>query len=195
MQEIWKPIPGYEGLYDASSIGRIRTSPMKTTSNARYPVRVWKSRILKPKGPRNIRRQDGRVSLWKDGEHKDLLVARLVAMAWIGLPEDGMTVNHINGDWEDNRPENLEWVSLAENIQKGFDIGLYQTNEKSVFLVDEDGKEELFKSMESAGRAIGRGKGYISGRLQAGKHTAFAKDGRKYQIQTPDRRKNGKNED
>ena len=114
--EIWKSIPGYEGIYEASSLGRIRSAPGKTTSNARYKNRVWKTRVLKPKHMISRKRKDERVSLWRDGESKDYLVSRLVADAWLGTPGDGMTVNHINGNWKDNRPDNLEWAYLIWSL-------------------------------------------------------------------------------
>ena len=47
--EIWKPIPNYEGIYEASSFGRIRTDKNKITKNKMYEVRHWKQRILKQK--------------------------------------------------------------------------------------------------------------------------------------------------
>lgn len=53
MEELWKDIPGYEGLYQASNLGRIRSAPGKTTSSARYKVRVWKVRIIKAKTERS----------------------------------------------------------------------------------------------------------------------------------------------
>lgn len=87
MEELWKDIPGYEGLYQASNFGRIRSAPGKTTSSARYKVRVWKTRIIKPKTERRCRnskgKMDERVELWKNGTHKTMLVSRLVAMAWV----------------------------------------------------------------------------------------------------------------
>jgi hypothetical protein len=74
MEELWKDIPGYEGLYQASNLGRIRSAPGKTTSSARYKVRVWKVRIIKAKTERRCRnskgKMDERVELWKNGTHK-----------------------------------------------------------------------------------------------------------------------------
>ena len=126
MEEIWKDIPGYEGLYQASTLGRIRTCEGKTTSSARFSHRVWKQRILKQKCTTNIKgRKDYRVELWKGNEHKTFLVSRLIAFTWCNGYKEGFTVNHINGDYLDNRAENLEWLSRGDNIRHGFANGLY----------------------------------------------------------------------
>lgn len=162
MMEIWKPIPGYEGIYDASNLGRIRSTPGKTTSNARYEMRVWKSRILKEKYPKSKKRQDARVSLCKGGKEKDALVSRLVASAWHGEPNPkNLTVNHINGDWSDNRQENLEWVSLSENIRLGFENGQYDSFQKKIAICDDDGNIYYFKSFSKAAQFLERNKGYV----------------------------------
>ena len=124
--EQWKDIPGYEGLYQASTLGRIRTAEGKTTSSARFPVRVWKQRIMKPKISRNKKgRYDMRVELWKGKEHKTLLVSRLIALTWCEGYKEGMTVNHKNGNPLDNSAANLEWLSHGDNIRHGFANGLY----------------------------------------------------------------------
>ena len=131
--EQWRDIPGYEGLYQASTDGRIRTAKGKTTASSRFPVRVWKQRIMKFKYQtrKSGGKKDARVCLWKEGKEKTFLVARLVALAWCDGYEDGLTVNHKDGDPLNNHPENLEWISLADNIRHGFKTGLYsksQTN-------------------------------------------------------------------
>lgn len=125
--EMWKDIPGYEGLYQASTHGQIRTCEGKTTSSARFEKRVWKQRIMKQKQCRNGKgRIDSRVCLWKDGKEKTWLVARLVALTWCAGYSEGMTANHINGNPLDNSASNLEWISRAANIQHGFKTGLYK---------------------------------------------------------------------
>ena len=167
--ENWKPIPGYEGIYDASDCGRVRSTPGKTTSNARYSTRKWKTRVLKPKHPVAGNRHDLRVTLWKDGLRKDALVSRLVAAAWLGSPEDGMTVNHKNGDYLDNRPVNLEWVSIADNIKHGFENGLFSAIQKPVVLEDKDGNRCTFRSMSEADRFLNRSTGYLSNALKKGR--------------------------
>ena len=124
--EEWKDIPGYEGLYQASINGEIRSCAGKVTSNARYGRRVWKQRIIKPKTSKGKNgRTDFRVELWKNGEHMTWLVARLVALTWCAGYQNGWTVNHKNGIPTDNRAENLEWLSHGDNIRHGFATGLY----------------------------------------------------------------------
>lgn len=171
MMEQWKDIPGYEGIYEASTEGRIRTNANKVTSNARYKERHWKQRILKPKygkrmGNKNL--SDARVSLWRNGEEHTWLVSRLVAMTWCDGFKDGLTVNHIDGDPHNNRADNLEWLTIGENIQHGFENGLFP--QKKVLLIDnEDGSADLFRSMACASRFLGKNSGYISNRIKKGR--------------------------
>lgn len=98
--EIWKDIPNYPG-YQASNLGRIRTYN-KVTYTKMHGERHWKDRILKfkPYTTTNQRSKQGmgyRVSLWKNGKEKTLLVARLVATTFLeNLIDTKMTVNHKN---------------------------------------------------------------------------------------------------
>lgn len=164
--EQWRDIPGYEGIYQASNNGLIRSAPGKVTSNSRFSHRVWKCRILSQKLQRqNNGRMDARVSLWKDGKEKTMLVARLVGLAWCEGFADGMTINHINGNSLDNRADNLEWVSIAENIQKGFATGLFSRCQKPVVLSD-GFKDFCFDSMAEASRFLGWNNGYINNCLR-----------------------------
>jgi hypothetical protein len=160
--EVWKDIPGYEGLYQASNLGNIRTSEGKITGNKRYTTRRWKSRILKGRGDNP--KTGKRVSLWKDGKVKDWLVARLVALTFLGTPPDKFTVNHKDGNRMNNNLDNLEWVSLADNIRHGFETGLYHT-QKPVTLV-KDGIWLTFRSMAKCDEFLGKHAGYTSARMQ-----------------------------
>ena len=162
--EVWKPIPGYEGIYDASSFGRIRTAEGKTTNSVRHGVRVWKQRILKPKACADYRKAGYRVTLWKNKKPKDFLVARLVCTTFHeNLIGTKMTVNHKDGNRLNNRIENLEWLSLADNIRDGFKTGLYKSAQKSVILTNEAGEKISFHSMSEADKFLCRSNGYVSG--------------------------------
>lgn len=174
--EVWKDIPDYEGIYQASNLGRIRTAEGKTTSNARCGARRWKSRILKGRGDNY--KTGKRVSLWKDGQVKDWLVARLVAMTFLGLPPNGFTVNHKDGNRFNNNVKNLEWLSLGDNIRHGFETGLY-TTQKAV-LVERDGEMLEFRSLARLDAFLGRRAGYTSGRLKRTSDTVSDVEGNLY---------------
>lgn len=162
MTEEWKDIPGYETLYQASTLGRIRTCAGKTTRSARFEKRVWKQRIMKLKWCTNSRgRSDARVELWKDGTHRTHLVARLVALTWCSGYSEEMTVNHIDNDSTNNKAENLEWVSIRDNIIKGFETGAF-TTQKPVVLLTPEGERLKFRSMSKASQFLGHGVGYLS---------------------------------
>ena len=161
--EMWKDIPGYESLYQASNTGKIRSSEGKVTSNALCARRVWKSREIKQKLQERSRGhgKDARVELWKNGKHKTCLVSRLIAQTWCDGYAEDLTVNHIDGNPMNNNADNLEWVTRADNIRKGFEDGLFST-QKPVSLKDKYGKVFLFRSMSEASRFLCCNHGYIS---------------------------------
>lgn len=101
-------------------------------------------------------------------------------MTFLGIPPEGYTVNHIDGNRENNRIDNLEWVTLSENIKKGFATGLYSKNQHPVRLVCE--KEILcFASLSEASRFLGRCNGYVSGCIKKNSPIT-ADDGKQYTI-------------
>jgi hypothetical protein len=156
--EIWKDIPDYEGIYQASSQGRIRTVEGKITYSVRHGERHWKSRILKGRGDNY--RTGKRVNLWKDKKSKDFLVARLVALTFLGEPPEGFTVNHKDGNRLNNSIDNLEWLSLGDNIRHGFDNLLF-SQQKPIRLI-KDGKSFDFRSMAQCDKFLNRHRGYTS---------------------------------
>jgi hypothetical protein len=157
MEEVWLDIPDYEGIYQASNLGRIRTAPNKTTYTELRGVRHWKTRILKYRGQNY--KTGFRVSLWKDGKQKDWLVARLVAITFLGMPtENKNTVNHIDGNRFNNKIENLEWLSLADNIRHAFDSGLMPYPKIRLYNANTD---KTFRSKTSACEFLGKSHKYI----------------------------------
>ena len=109
-EEIWRPVVGYEGLYEVSNTGRVR-------SLDRYVRRNYfkKGRILKL----NDRRGYLFVELCLNNKTKNFSVHRLVAQAFIPNPDNLPQVNHIDEDKLNNRVENLEWCDSKYNSNYG----------------------------------------------------------------------------
>lgn len=115
MEEIWKDIPGYEGLYQASNLGRVRSLDREVFG--KYDnIAVKKGKILTP------RHRRAQVTLMKDGIRSYPLVSRLVYSAFYGPIPDGMQVNHIDENPEKNNLENLNLMTPKENTNYGTGI-------------------------------------------------------------------------
>ena len=116
IKESWKDIPGYIGLYQASTFGRIK-------SLERYVKRgdiliCRKERILKQFLSKKYKKYLC-VKLYKDGLKKTFTVHRLVWLTFKGEIEDGLQINHINENPTDNRLENLNLMTPKENCNWG----------------------------------------------------------------------------
>lgn len=105
--EIWRDVNGYEGLYEVSNLGRVRSLNYNKTGEIRMLI-VQKHRCGYLQ-----------VGLWKDGKHKTCTVHRLVAEAFIPNPDNLPEVNHINEDKQSNIVTNLEWCNAAYNSNYG----------------------------------------------------------------------------
>ena len=112
--EIWKDIPNYEGIYQASNLGRIKSLERIDVRGHRV-----KEKILKPSRDRYGYYQ---VILCKNSKLKAYRVHRLVWSAFNGQIPENMQVNHINEIKSDNRLENLNLMTCKENINYGTGI-------------------------------------------------------------------------
>lgn len=108
VQVAWKPVHGYEGLYEVSNYGDIRS--------------VAKGGIIL--SPAKDDHGYFRVCLYHNGTAKNKRIHRLVAEAFLPNESRLPEVNHINGNKTDNKVENLEWVSTKENIIHAYRSGL-----------------------------------------------------------------------
>ena len=115
MTEVWLDIPGYEGLYQCSDAGRVKSLP-RVIARKDGVLRRYPGQVLTPVVHTHGYRQ---VILCKDGEKKLTLVHRIVALTFIPNPESLPCINHKNQDKADNRSENLEWCSVAYNNTYG----------------------------------------------------------------------------
>jgi hypothetical protein len=111
--EVWKNIEGYEGIYQVSNLGRVKSLERKRLGFKKAPT-IVNERILKTGVQTNGYLI---VGLHKDGKVKTRLIHQLVAIAFLNHKPDGfkLVVNHINFNRSDNRFENLEIVTHREN--------------------------------------------------------------------------------
>lgn len=105
MKEIWKPVLGYEGLYEVSNLGRVKSLNWKRTN-------THKCLYLKKhnKGYKQV-------ELVKDKSSKMFLVHRLVANAFLDNPFNKTQINHKDYDKTNNNVDNLEWCTNSENMK------------------------------------------------------------------------------
>lgn len=107
MNESWKPVRGYEGLYMVSDAGRVIG-----LKKLHHPAHIMSQEIT----------ENGylRVGLFRNGRQSKRSVHRIVAEAFIPNPDGKPQVNHINGARTDNRACNLEWCTPSENIAHSY---------------------------------------------------------------------------
>lgn len=116
MKEKFKPISGFEGLYEISNLGRVRSLYRQTIRRGR--IYYEKERIMK------LRKVKSHpylyVSLCKDGIGTGFQVHRLVALAFVPNPKNKPQVNHKDFNPENNTSKNLNWVTVQENHDHSF---------------------------------------------------------------------------
>ena len=109
MEEEWKPIKGYEGLYEVSNMGRVKS--------LRYGKEIIMSTPDNSTGYRNVE--------LNNKEPKRKMIHRLVAEAFIPNPMNLPVVNHLDGDKHNNCVSNLEWCTYRQNTLHAIKLGLF----------------------------------------------------------------------
>lgn len=131
--EFWKDIEGYEGLYQVSNIGQVKS--------------LKRNKILKP-APNSCGYLQ--VCLHKNGKQKTFRIHRLVAEAFLPNEDELPEVDHINSDKTDNRVANLQWISHVENNRKR-ESGMMIP--RRVICVETD---EIFETVTAAANYVNR---------------------------------------
>ena len=139
-----RDVPGYEGLYVATSDGRVigckSGKELKCHRNNGYEY----------------------VKLYRDAVGKTIRVHRIIAQTFIPNPDNKPQVNHINSNRHDNRVDNLEWVTQSENLIHAYRYGNLDPSvswgpmQKEVAALDDNGKAVMrFESLSEAARQLG----------------------------------------
>lgn len=110
--EEWRPIPGYEGIYSVSSLGKVRSEERQIAHGSSF--RTVKERVLCQN-----RTTNGYLALrlWRNAEFRVARVHQLVAEVFIARPQDGLMVDHIDRDRSNNKASNLRWITKAQNMK------------------------------------------------------------------------------
>lgn len=115
--EIWRDVPGYEGRYQASDLGRIRSLDRRVNI-AHGSTRLMRGRVLRPACQKN----DPHLTVVLGHGKAASSVHRLVALAFLGPCPEGQEVRHLDGNPQNNRADNLAYGTRAQNI-----LDVYQT--------------------------------------------------------------------
>lgn len=148
--EEWRAVTGYEGLYEASSLGRVKSLQREITKRTRYGGfmrQVYSEHILQPLPDRKgyLITKIGVL-----GSKRKIGIHELVLRAFSGAPKPNQITRHLNGNPLDNRPENLAWGTHSENMADRKSHGLYRVcgdhamaklTQKDVDLIREGGRK------------------------------------------------------
>jgi len=177
-EEIWKDVVGYEGLYQVSSLGRVKSLPRVIRGGA-SKFRTLKERILK--GTKNT--EYSTVIMYNNGIGRAFKIHRLVAEAFITNSNNYQEVNHIDGNKHNNCSYNLEWCTHKENILHAVKNNLLLFS-RPVIQLSKDGKFiHKFNSIAEASRKTDASKAGI-GLVCRGKLKTSGKF--KWKFATPD---------
>jgi hypothetical protein len=151
MEEIWKPVVGYEGLYEVSNLGRVKSLEKYVVTGIN--IKYQPEQILK-----QTKDKSGycRVNLYKDQQQQNCKIHRLVAIAFIPNPDNKLQIDHINRLQKDNNNvNNLRWATGSEN-QRNREHKLSKSGQRyiyfynNLFEINAKGQKRYAKSFPEA---------------------------------------------
>ena len=170
MEEIWIDIEGYEGKYEVSNLGRVRSLDQMLSYASRWGTIAYRPTKGKVLTQRTISGGYKGVLIKVQGKTEMKLVHRLVANAFVPNPQNLETVNHIDEDKTNNHVDNLEWCTRKYNQNYNEHYKIYY---KPVIQFTKDGTEVgRYESLKAAQEATGVPSSYISGALRGRQRTA-----------------------
>lgn len=159
-KEVWKDIEGYEGYYQVSNLGRVRSLDRTVKQQEGFTQNI-KGAMKKP-----YTRKDGyqSVFLYKNNKGNRQYVHRLVAKAFIPNPKEYEIINHIDEKPNNNHYKNLEWCDHQYNLTYGDKVERVTNSEgykrrtqrlrKPIYVVDKEGNRKWYDSLTSAAREL-----------------------------------------
>lgn len=162
MENEWKPVEGFEGFYEVSTNGKVRSCSRLVKS--RYCNRIIKGKELK-----QVKDQDGycKVQLSKEGKATSKAVHRLVAQAFIPNPNNYPVINHRDENKENNNVSNLEWCTVKYNTL--YNDGVMRRavkRRKPILVISEKGEIFHFNSITEAEEKLNLNHGNVVGCLK-----------------------------
>lgn len=164
--ENWKPVIGFEGYYEISDLGHVRSLDRTVETSNNRTVHISGKQLkpdIKPEGYLAI-------TLYRDGVGKKMYVHRMVAEAFVPNPNGYDFVDHINCVRDDPRSTNLRWVTAKENVQHSIEVGNYDVDQHRMILNDDENRRKandvnrcpvirddgvIYQSVSDASKAMG----------------------------------------
>lgn len=157
--EIWKPVVGFEGLYEVSNLGRIKSLPRNST----------KGGLIKPYI--NPRLGCVYVGLCKNNKKYTIRLHKIVLQAFTDYdPDSGLVIDHLDGDKANNRLDNLEAVTQKVNAQRAIANGLVHYTGEMVVDLDE---MKIYETYTDAAKAVGGNQGEMVARVCRGERSHY----------------------
>lgn len=154
-REIWKDVEGFEGLYQVSNMGRVRSLDRVDLRGRRLKGKVLVDR--------HNSRGYHMIALCRDGDVEYKSIHRLVAKAFLDNPDNLPEVNHKDENKANNAVSNLEWCTSRYNVMYGTrNERISKANKRPIYMVSGSGHRYFFESVKKAAKLLGLNRDCVS---------------------------------